>query len=396
MGRGTPDAIPRSSPGPRWSTVEPSTLQETSDPGRATDQSSSLFSGFAGFFTLLLLTVVLCVLWKWKKWKKRHTPYRRVVGLPSLNRPRPRQRAKNIYDHLPRRQESLGRPQIRSTRVVSTESLLSRNSNSPAFEHTASQADNALPVHRACTQAAVYSVDIYDNALGTHMCKDHTPSVPDVNGRSCPSSSSENSHDYINVPTAVEIAEALASRFTSNNLSVSLGAPEQTEQTFTEEREQENTQECSSVWTPGSESCDLLSDGDNSSETSNDYVNMEGLDGGAEQDEETWVELQCCSDYENISAAVSQRSQQQQAEEVTSSSTAHTESRTDDSEIRVQITVHSQRFLALGDQVTLLPAAQSEASPMKHGEEVSKESSHDYENVQVAKAGSLVCLSAPC
>lgn len=29
-----------------------------------------------------------------------------------------------------------GRPQIRSTRVVSTESLLSRNSSSPAFEHS--------------------------------------------------------------------------------------------------------------------------------------------------------------------------------------------------------------------------------------------------------------------
>ncbi|XP_055975097.1 lymphocyte transmembrane adapter 1 [Sorex fumeus] len=361
---------------------------------RTKDQSSSLFSGFAGLLTLLLI-VVLCALWNWKKWKKRRTRYRRVVGLPSLNRPRSRQQAKNIYDHLPRRQEAPGRPPARRDPIASTESLLSRDSSSPASEHQASQAGSVLPAHRSYTQVSIDSEGFYDNTLGARMCENHTPSALDVDGGTsgkCPSTSSEDSLDYVNVLIAVEIPETRASiSSTRESLSVALGAQELV---FTEEGDQDEIWDCSSVRTPRSESSD--SDGDASSETSNDYVNMEGLDRGVIQGKQPCVASQRCRDYENIPAAAHHSNQQQQVEEeMTFPRTDHGEGGADESGIHGQLAVQSERFLALGDQVTHQPAAQGEDNPVKHGEKMSNEDCHDYENVQVVRWRDTVPSSAP-
>lgn len=128
---------------------EPSTLQGTlGSLDKAEDHSSSIFSGFAALLAILLVVAVICVLWCCGKRKKRQVPYLRVTIMPLLTLPRPRQRAKNIYDLLPRRQEELGRHPSRSIRIVSTESLLSRNSDSPSSEHVVRVKRNGSPFGR--------------------------------------------------------------------------------------------------------------------------------------------------------------------------------------------------------------------------------------------------------
>ncbi|XP_055000801.1 lymphocyte transmembrane adapter 1 [Sorex araneus] len=339
---------------------------------------------WTGFLTLLLI-VALCALWNWKKWKKRRTPYRRVEGLPSLNRPRCRQQTKNIYDRLPRRLETPGRTQARSTQLASTESLLSRDSSSPASEHQASQAESVPSAHTSYTRVSVDSGGIYDNTLGPPMCENRAPSALEVSGGApgkCPSTSSEDSLDYVNVSTAVEVSETGASASsTPESLSVALGAQELA---LTEEGDQEDIWDCSSVRTPGSKSSD--SDADVSSEASNDYVNMEGLDGGAVQGRQPCVAPPRCRDYENIPAAAHHSNQQQQVEEeMTFPRTDPGEGGTDESGSPGQQAAQPGRFLALGDQVTHPPAARSEDSPVEHGEKMSHEDCHDYENVQVVR-----------
>lgn len=276
--------------------------------------------------------------------------------------------------------------------MVSTESLLSGYSSSPASEHPTSQADS---VHGACTQASAYFVGIYNNAQEPQMCETPTLSVLDVNGRTsgnCPSTSSEDSLDYVNVPTTVEIPEPLASTSSSpGSFPVAVSAQELASP---EERHQEDIWDCSRVWTPASESSD--SDRDDSSQSSSDYVNMERLEEGAVQGKPPWVEFQCCGDYENIPPAAHQRNQQQQAEEeMTVLSPDLMAGGTDESGSRGQLAVESGRFLALGDQVTHRPDAQSEDNPEKHGEEMSDEGCHDYENVQTARLGGLAAMPAP-
>ncbi|XP_058396278.1 lymphocyte transmembrane adapter 1 [Diceros bicornis minor] len=375
----------------RGRTAEPGTLQVTrSSLDRDKEQSSNIFSGFAGLLSILLVITVFCVLWNWNKRKKWQAPYLRTTAGPSLTLPRQGQRAKNTYDLLPRRQEELGRHQPRSIRIFSTESLLSRNSDSPPSEHMPSQAGTALQTHRAHPYAVGYAVGIYDNAMGPHVCENLTPSAHYVNigaSRDCPSISSEDSRDYVNVPTAEEIAESLAS--TSSPPGNLFDLPRAQELEFPEERDEGcgNASDCPSFWSPGTESSDPLSDGEDSSQTSNDYVNMAGLDLGAIQGKQPWAAVQCCRDYENVPPADSNGNQQQVEEEVTSSNTDRVEGRTDGPGTHIQPVMQSGRFLALEDYVACWSSAQSENSQMKHGEEVSNEDSNDYENVLAAKLG---------
>ncbi|XP_027976136.1 lymphocyte transmembrane adapter 1 isoform X1 [Eumetopias jubatus] len=358
---------------------------------REKDQNSAIFSGFAGFLAILLTTVIFYSLWNWNKWKKhRQVPYFRVTVMPLPSLSRPRQGTKNIYDSFPQRQEELGRRQSRSNRIFSTEGLLSRNSDRPPSEPVPSQAANALWRHRDHTPANGYAVGIYDNATGLQMCGDLTPSANYVNvkaARDCLSISSEDSRDYINVPTAEEIAKALAS---TNSTPANLFAlPHAQELEFTEEKDKGcgNASDRTRFWPPRSESDDPLSDGDGSSETSNDYVNMAGLNLETLQGKQPQMAFQCYRDYENVPSAPTNGNQQQVEEEGTSSNTDHVEGWTDGPGTHLQFVMQSGTFLALGEHVTCQPSAQSETSQLKHGEEMSNDISSDYENVLAAKSG---------
>ncbi|XP_016071230.1 PREDICTED: lymphocyte transmembrane adapter 1 isoform X1 [Miniopterus natalensis] len=364
----------------RGRTPEPSTLKVTlSRLDGDQDQSSSIFSGFAGLLAVLLAAAALCALWNWSKRKKRRVPYLHLLTLPPSRR-----RASNIYDLLPRRQEVLGRHQVRSTLMFSVESLLSRNSDSPSSGNVTSQAGDALQVHRAQPLA----VGIYDNAAGPGMCGDLTPSAHCVGVRMAgdySSISSEGSREYVNVPTAEEIAETLAS--TNNPAGDLFVLPSAQERGFTEGDEGcGHASDCTSFLSPGTESNDPLSDEEGSSQTSNDYVNMAEFSLGAMQEQQPWVSFQCCRDYENVPPADPNGSQQQ-AEEVTSSNTNRVEGRTDGLGTHVQPVMQPGRFLVLGDYVIYQPSAQSENSQMEHGEEMSNGDSNDYDVVLAAKLG---------
>ncbi|XP_029791383.1 lymphocyte transmembrane adapter 1 [Suricata suricatta] len=373
----------------RGGTSEARTLQETGGSlDRDKDHSMVIFSGFAGFLAILLTTMIFYGLWNWNKLKRRQLPYFRVTVMPLLTLSRPRQGAKNIYDCLPQRQE--GRRQSRSNRIFSTESLLSRNSESPPSEHVSSQAGNDLWVHRHHYPANGYAVGIYDNSTGLQMRGDLTPSAQYVNVRAagdCLSISSEDSRDYINVPTAEQIAKTLLA--SANTTSTNSFAPPTAQKLeLPEEREKGcgNATDHTGVWSPRSESDDPLSNEEGSSEASDDYVNMAGLNLEATQGKEPWMAFQCCRDYENVPSAHA-NGNQQAGEEVTSSDTSHVEGRTDAPGTHVQFVMQSGRFPDLGDYVTYQPSAQSETSQMKLGEEMPNETSNDYENVLPANLG---------
>ncbi|XP_077628259.1 lymphocyte transmembrane adapter 1 isoform X1 [Crocuta crocuta] len=374
----------------RQGTSEARTLQETGGSlDRDKDHGTAIFSGFAGFLAILLTTMIFYGLWNWNKLKRRQVPYFRVTVMPLLTLSRPRQGAKNIYDSLPQRQE--GRRPSRSNRIFSTESLLSRNSESPPSEHVPSQADSVLWVHREHYPANSYAVGIYDNATGLQMRGDLPPSAHYVNvsaARDCLSISSEDSRDYINVSTTEQIAKTLLASADTTPMNGFAPTSEQKPE-LTEEREEDcgNATDHTRFWSLRLESDDPLSNEDSSSETSNDYVNMAGLNLEAIQGKQPWMAFQCYRDYENVPSAHANGNPQQAAEEVTSSNTGHVEGRTGSPGSHVQFVMQSGRFPALGDYVTYQPSAQSKTSQMKHGEEMSNETSSDYENVLPANLG---------
>ncbi|XP_036200109.1 lymphocyte transmembrane adapter 1 isoform X2 [Myotis myotis] len=358
-------------------TSEPSTLQGTpSRLGRDQDWSSSIFAGLAGLLAILLVIAVLCVLWNWTTRKKRRVPYLRVTTAPLRTLPPSRQRAKNIYDFVPRRQGVLGRHQSRSFRVFSIESLLSRNSDSPPSAHV---------VHRA----QAHSVGIYDNATGPWVYENLTPSAHSVHVRAAGgdlSVSSEDSRDYVNVPTAAEIAELLAApSHPPGNL---FARPSARELESTEERDKgwDHASDYARFLPPGTEGNDPLSDEESSSQTSNDYVNTAELDLGAAQGKQPWMSFQCCPDYENVPPAGPNGSQQL-AEGVTSSHTNPVEGRTEGTETHGPLVMPSGRFLVSGDFGAYQPSAQSESRQMKRGGEGSNQGSGEDDIVLAAALG---------
>ncbi|XP_005375329.1 PREDICTED: lymphocyte transmembrane adapter 1 isoform X2 [Chinchilla lanigera] len=349
-------------------------------------EQSSIFSGFAGLLALLLIITASCILWNWNKKKRRQVPYLRVTSMPSLTLPQPRPRAKNIYDLLPRRQAELGRRQSRSIHIFSTESLISRTSDSP--EHVSFQTDNTLQSHRVHIRAVHYALGVYDNASVPQMHGNLAPSAHYINitaSRDGSSTSSEESNDYVNVPTAEETAEMLTS--TNNPLENVFVLPSIQELEFNEEGQEScgDTSDGTSLGLPGTEGSDPLSDGEGSSQTSHDYVNMTGLDIGDIQEKESRVDFQGCRDYVNVPAADPSGSQQQAEEEEKSSNTDCREGRTDGPGTHTHPV--TRRSLSSGYCVVFLPSIQSGDSQMTHGEEVSDEDSDDYENVLAAELG---------
>lgn len=364
-------------------TSDTSTLQGTpSSPEENKDQSSNIFSGFAGLLAFLLIITASCILWNWNKRKKSQVPYLRVTGIPSLTLPQPRQRAKNIYDLLPRRQAELGRHQSRSIRIFSTESLISRISDSP--EHVPAQADNTLQRHRVHIHAVGYAVGIYDNATVPQGRGDLAPSTHYINvaaSRDGSSTSSEESDDYVNVPTAEDTTEMLTS--TNSPPENAFVLPHVQELEFNEEGQ--NCGDTSAGTGFGflrTEGSDPLSDEDGFSQTSHDYVNVTDLDLG-DIPEESQMDSQCCRDYVNVPAADPNEIQEQAEKQETSPNTDCGEGRTDGPGAHLQTI--TRRSLSSGYCVAFQPSIQSGNNQMAHTEETSDEDSDDYENVLVAE-----------
>ncbi|XP_050003686.1 lymphocyte transmembrane adapter 1 isoform X2 [Alexandromys fortis] len=318
-----------------------------------------------------------CILWRWNKRKKRRVPYFQVA--PSLTLPPPRQRAKNIYDFLPQQQAQLGRHQSNG---FSTESLLSRDSDSP--EHEASQALSSLQIHRASVHAVAYTVGIYDNGTVPQMCGDLAPSAPYNSirtSRNNSSISSRESNDYVNIPTAEKISEALPAPKSTPESHLGLPSAQKLEFAEAGHAGSGDASDHTALWAPGSKRSDSLSDGEASSQTSNDYVNMTALDLEDIQEYQPSVVLQCCRDYENVPSADPNGSQPQTREEVTSSNTDHGDP--------VWRTLSSVYYMAFQ------PSTQSEESEAAQAEEQSSEDSNDYENVLPANLGGRDCEQGP-
>ncbi|CAO2636935.1 Lymphocyte transmembrane adapter 1 [Lemmus lemmus] len=318
-----------------------------------------------------------CILWRWNKQKKRRVPYFQVTR--SLTLPPPRQRAKNIYDFLPQQQAELGRHQSNG---FSTESLLSRDSDSP--EHQASQALSSLQIHRASVHAVAYTVGIYDNGTVPQMCGYLAPSAPyDSVGTSRYDSSisSRESNDYVNIPTAEETSEALTAPKSTPESHLGLPSAQKLEFAETEHAGSGAATDHTALWAPGSKRSDSLSDGEDSSQTSNDYVNMTALGLEDVQEHQPSVVLQCCKDYENVPSADTNGSQLQTREEVTSSNMDH-----GDPVWRALSSVYYMVFQ---------PSMLSEDREVAQAEERSSEDSNDYENVLPAGLGGRDCEQGP-
>ncbi|XP_005348422.1 lymphocyte transmembrane adapter 1 [Microtus ochrogaster] len=357
---------------------QPSTLQRTLGglEGKR-GQTTSIFPGFLALLVILLVIMAACILWRWNKRKKREVPYFQVA--PSLTLPPPRQRAKNIYDFLPHQQAQLGRHQSNG---FSTESLLSRDSDSP--EHEASQALSSLQIHRASVHAVAYTVGIYDNGTVPQMCGDLAPSAPYNSvgtSRNNSSISSRESNDYVNVPTAEESSEALTAPKSTPESHLGLPSAQKLEFAEAGHAGSGAASDHTALWAPGSKRSDSLSDGEASSQTSNDYVNMTALDLEDIQEYQPSVALQCCRDYENVPSADPNGSQPQTWEEVTSSNTDH-----GDPVWRALSSVYYMAFQ---------PSTQSEESEAAQAEEQSSEDSNDYENVLPANLEGRDCEQGP-
>ncbi|XP_052056208.1 lymphocyte transmembrane adapter 1 [Apodemus sylvaticus] len=342
---------------------EPSTQQGTLG-SLEREKGQIIFPGFLVLLTIFLVIIAACILWSWKKQKKRRVPYFHVA--PSLTLPPPRQRAKNIYDFLPRQQVELGRHQLSG---FSTESLLSRASDSP--EPEALRASGSLQMHRVSIHAVEYTVGIYNNGTVPQMCG--YPAFSAHHGcvrtsRTNPSISSKESNDYVNIPTAEDTSETLTCTKSTPENHLSLPSALQPEFAEGGHAGCGNATKHTGLWVPGPKCRDSLSDGDNSSQTSNDYVNMTGLDLEDIQENQPRVAFQGCRDYENVPSVDTNGSQLQTLEEVTSSTTDHGEP--------VWKTEYHMAFR---------PLARSEDGAVMHEEDQSSEDSSDYENVLAAE-----------
>ncbi|XP_048213130.1 lymphocyte transmembrane adapter 1 [Perognathus longimembris pacificus] len=365
----------------------PAAARQTSEPAPATlgslegdeDQSGSIFSGYAGVLAVLLVVTPFCIVWSRRKWKKRRSPYLQVTDIRSLTLPPARQRAKNIYDLLPRQQDDLGRHQLRSSRVFSAESLLSRNSPSP--EHTLSQEDDAHQLDRAHIPPVGYTVGIYDNTTVPQRCGHLAPSTYYIPAsRGSVSISSEESNDYVNVTAAEEAAETLTP--TNNLLGNLFAVPCTLERELTEERYAGHGDTNGCPEAPSTEDSDPHNCGEDSSQSSDDYVNVTGLDLGDTQEIQPWVAFQCYGDYENVPPATPNGSQQQAVEEVVCAQTDHREDHTPGPGTHSQPV--SKRSLSPGNYMAFQPPTKNGNSQVTCGGKMSDENSHDYENVLAA------------
>ncbi|KAG8525073.1 Lymphocyte transmembrane adapter 1 [Galemys pyrenaicus] len=238
------------------------------------------------------------------------------------------------------------------------------------FCSQASPVDSVLQPLGAQAPALGHAVGICDRATELQTRAPLCPSAHNTSARAsrvCSSSSSEDSRDYINIPTPEELAEALASTGPGGPLVL----PSARELQLAEEGDQDYDH--TGPWSLVAELSDPRSDGDSSSQSSNDYINIAEV--GFEVSQE-----QQCKDYENVPPAGPHASQQQ-LEEGAPFNTDPAEGQMDAPDAPAQPVVPSGKSLAAGGHVSCQLPAQEEHSAVDLAEEVSNDSSNDYENV---------------
>lgn len=227
-----------------------------------------------------------------------------------------------------------------------------------------------------------YTVGIYDNGTVPQMCGHLAPSAPYDSvrtSRNVSSISSRESNDYVNIPAAEETSEALTAPKSTPESHLGLPSTQKLEFAEAGHAGCGAATDHTALWAPGSRRRDSLSDGEASSQTSNDYVNMTALDLEDIQEYQPSMVLQCCRDYENVSSADTNGSELQTQEEATSSNTDHGNP--------VWRTLSSVYYMAFQPSTQDSEAAQAE--------EQSSEDSNDYENVLPADLEGRDCEQGP-
>uniref|UniRef100_A0A6I8NKW9 Lymphocyte transmembrane adaptor 1 n=1 Tax=Ornithorhynchus anatinus TaxID=9258 RepID=A0A6I8NKW9_ORNAN len=256
----------------------------TVSPLRFKDQTSILYSIVAGLLAFLLVIAVLCTLWIWNRRKKQQVPYLRVTVLPMVSMTRSRHRAKNVYGLLPRRNERRGHHPPRNNRVFSTESLISGNSESRVPGHALPGLGRPLHLHRAWIHRGGGEISTYDNVPAPSDYENTLPIVvddyDDVNSQTSAEStslSSGDSRDYVNVPAAGDGAEIPAGASSSSPPNQP-GSPEATSLSRQVGEGEGNPGDVEDYvntwWSLRLKDPDQHEDGNGSSETSEDYVNV--------------------------------------------------------------------------------------------------------------------------
>lgn len=219
-----------------------------------------------------------------------------------------------------------------------------------------------------------YTVGIYDNGTVPQMCGHLAPSAHPVSVRTSgnnSSISSRESNDYVNIHTAEEAGETRTSTKSAPENHLGLHAQKLEFAEGGHAGCEVAATAHTGLWALGSESSNLLSDGEDSSQASNDYVNMTGLDLEDIQENQPGLAFQCCGDYENVPSSDASGSQRQTREEGTSSNADRGEP--------VWRALSSVYYMAFQ------PSTPSEDGEVAHTEDQSSEDSNDYENVLPAE-----------
>ncbi|XP_036612959.1 lymphocyte transmembrane adapter 1 [Trichosurus vulpecula] len=366
--------------------MEYTTLPQTvGSPSGFKDQPSVLSSVAAGLLAIFFVTALLFTLWFWNKWKKQRVSYFRVTVVPLVTLSQSRERAKNIYGFLPQSQARPGRRHSRNIRIFSTESLIPRNSNNPDSEHVFSPRVHVLQSCRASVPAVGYEIGIYDNTAISQVHGNLIHAVDYVNvGASIESmsTSSEDSQDYVNVPSAKEVSSNPGAM---NILSVTLQDPQTSEESKPSvERDSSSRDEHSSL-----EDSDYQGDAEGSSQSSNDYVNVPAADKEEDQDRQHWMTFQDFRAYDNVLWAEPNRKKPHAGEGLTSTNIGGMLGWTPSVPFDGQCEEPRENSLDFWDYENIEPLEQDGNNQETSGE-MDSEDSDDYINVPaMAEEGKL-------
>ncbi|XP_074078521.1 lymphocyte transmembrane adapter 1 [Macrotis lagotis] len=375
--------------------VEYTTVPQTVDsPGGFKVQHNILFSVIAGSLAIFFVTALLFTLWFWNKRKKRQVSYFRVTVVPLVTLSQSRERAKNIYDFRPQSQVRSGQHHSRSIRIFSTESLIPRNSDNSNLEHEFSPATvHVLQACRGNVPSIGYEVGIYDNTAISQVCGNLIPAVDYVNiGASIESisTSSEDSHDYVNVPNADEVSRNPgAMNSLSENLQDSQ-VSEKSKPSIERNNNSKDAEDSTSIWVLGLEDSDYHGDAESSSQSSNDYVNVPAADNEKDQSRQHWMIFQDCWAYDNVLwTKPNNRKNPYAGEELTPTNMGGILDWTASLPFDIQCKESKENSLEFWDYENIEPLAEDRNS-QETSREMDSEESDDYINVpSVIEEGKL-------
>ncbi|XP_068930439.1 lymphocyte transmembrane adapter 1 [Petaurus breviceps papuanus] len=373
--------------------MEYTTVPQTAgSPTGFKDQPSVLFSVVAGLLAIFFVTALLFTLWFWNKWKKQPVSYFRVTVVPLVTLSQSRERAKNIYGFLPQSQPRPGRRHSRNIRIFSTESLIPRNSDNPNSEHVFSPRVHVLQSGRASVPAVGYEIGIYDNTAISQVHGNFIPAVDYVNvGASLESmsTSSEDSQDYVNVPSAEDISRNPGAMSSSSGTLQDLQTFEESESSAERDSRSRDTEDSTSIWVLHLEDSDYHGDAEGSSQSSNDYVNVPAADNEEDQGRQHWITFRDFQAYDNVLWAEPYRKKPHAGEELTSTNTGCMLGWTPSLPFDVQCEEARENSLDFWDYENIEPLAQDGNSQETSGE-MDSEDSDDYINVPAMAEEELI------